>query len=282
MFSDEQADDYAPITVLGRIPIYLNEVIIGVHVASMVTLALWAASSGSGLGRTGADWFISYQPEAILGQLQIWRLATYSLQNTPSLWFIIGMFFLWSFGRQVERFYGRQNYLVSYLLLVLVPAVVGLLPGLRFPLAGANQVHFGVFLMFTATYPGAVLLFGILAKWAAWAFLAIYSLVYLGQRDVSGLVLLWTVALLAYGLTRYLGRGDWLPEWARLQVARWQRPQIKVLPSPPERSVVMDDPVSSINPILEKIARSGMASLTQKEKAALEAASVELQRKSRS
>ena len=281
MFNDEQADDYAPITVWGRIPIYANEVIVAVHVASMVTLALWAATSGAPMGKTSADTFLSYQPDAILGQLQIWRLATYALQNTPSLWFVIGMLMLWFFGRQVERFYGRQNYLISYLILVLVPSVVGLLPGLRFPLAGPNEVHFGIFLMFAATYPGAVMMFNILAKWAAWGFIGIYTLIYLGQRNVSGLLLLWTVALLAYGLTRYLGRGDWLPEWAQTQLARWQRPQIKVLPPPQKLADPADDPVSSINPILEKIARSGMASLSAREKAALEAASVELQRKSR-
>ena len=112
----------------------------------------------------------------------------------------------------------------------------------------------------------------------AWVYLAIYTLVHLAARSWSGLVLLWWVGFLGYGLTRYFGRGEWLPERLR-----------RFIPSPKPKFTIVkpdsfvspsDDPVASIDPILEKIAVSGLSSLSAKEHAALRAASGQLQKKS--
>jgi len=281
MFNEERSDDYTPLAVVGKFPIYATEFLVILHVASLVVVCLWAAVTGAPLGGTSLDFFARYQPDGIIEKLQVWRLASYALLNYPSLWFVLGMLMLWWFGREVERFFGRRNFLLCYGVLVVAPALVGLLPFFRFPLAGPQMAHFGVFIMFAATYPGVLLFLNIQAKWLAAVYLGIFTLLYLGSRDLSALVLLWLVAFLAYGLTRKLGRGEWLPERLQNLLPQFGRPKLTVVkaeakPKAPDREV---DPVSSIDPILEKIARSGLSSLSAREHAALRAASGELQKK---
>ena len=265
-----------PITVIGKFPIYATELLIIIHVASMIFVALWAAISGQPLGGTFLDLVAAYNPRLIVEQFHIWRLVSYSIQNVPSIGFAIGMLMLWWFGREVEKFYGRRNFLIAYSVLVIVPAVVGVLPFFRFSLVGPQHAHFAIFIMFAATYPGVLLLFNIQAKWLAWAYLAIYTLLNLAARDLSGLTLLWLTASLGYGMTRYFGRGEWLPERVQEMLPALGKPKFSVVRSEPIDS---DDPVSSIDPILEKIARKGLSSLTANEHAALRAASGELQKK---
>ena len=57
-------------------------------------------------------------------------------------------------------------------------------------------------------------------------------------------------------------------------VSRFRRPKFRVLPAPTARSRRVEEPdeVESIDPLLDKIARSGMNSLTAKERARLEKA----------
>lgn len=291
MFTEGRSDDYTPITVIGRFPIYWTELLIVLHVVSMI---IWAVLGGS------QAWLyaLAYDPGLIIHNLHVWRLASYIFLNQPSLWFAVGMLMLWWFGRETERFYGSKNFLIGYATLTVVPAIVGLVPALNVPLIGPTTVHFGIFLMFAITYPGVAFFFGITAKWLAWIYLAIYSLIYLGQRNAAGFVQLWLAAGIAFALTRFWGRGDWLPESWNFRMPSFRpKPKFRVLKKPPAsvpssvpvRRVstpssttspsASDDPVSSIDPILDKIAKRGINSLTPRERAALERASGALQRK---
>lgn len=291
MFTEGRSDDYTPLTVIGRFPIYWTELLIILHVASMV---IWAILGGS----TGWVYALAYEPGLIIHKLQLWRLASYIFLNQPSLWFAVGMLMLWWFGREVERFYGSRNFLISYAALTLIPAIVALIPVLNVPLIGPTDVHFGVFLMFAVTYPGVAFFFAITAKWLAWIYLAIYSLIYLAQRNVAAFVQLWLAAGIAFAMTRFWGRGDWLPESWNIRMPSFRRKPKFTVVNKPSASVsssatvrrkssptssgstsLSDDPVSSIDPILDKIAKRGINSLTPRERAALERASGALQRK---
>ncbi|MEO7932894.1 MAG: rhomboid family intramembrane serine protease [Chthoniobacterales bacterium] len=276
MFTEGRSDDYIPLAVVGKFPIYATELLVGIHVFTMVVFALWAGISGLPMGSTTLDFYTAYSPAFIVEKLQVWRLVSYSIQNYPSLGFALGMLMLWWFGREVEKFYGRRNFLISYAVLILAPALIGLL--FHFPLQGPSEAHFAIFIMFAATYPGVLLLFNIQAKWMAWVYIGIFTLIHLANRNLSGLALLWLMAFLGYGLTRYLGRSEWLPEGLQGMLPSFGKPAFTVVRDEPpaERT---DDPVSSIDPILEKIARSGLSSLSAKEHAALKAASGELQKK---
>ena len=284
MFTQEHSDDYTPITVIGNLPIYLAELLVGLHLVSMALAALWSGFTQS------SEWSqaLLFDPYLILNKGQIWRLFSYAVLDVPPagfggvIWFLVGLLMLWWCGRQVEQFYGQKNFLKSYVLLILIPAITGLIPGLGMQMAGPTVVHFGVFAMFAATYPGVQLMFGIPAKWMVWAILFFNSLVYFSNRSLAGMIWLWVSALTAYGLTRLMGRGEWLPEKLKDLLPTFRQPKFTVVRSESVRLLPAkeEDPIASIDPILEKIGRSGLASLTTREHAALRAASGELQKKS--
>jgi hypothetical protein len=282
MFNEGRSEDYTPITVIGRLPVYLTELIVGLHLLSMVIASLWSGFfANNAWGQA-----LIFDPNLVLGSGHFWRLISYVMLDFPPagfgavIWFLIGLAMLWWCGRQLEQFYGRMNLLKSYLLLSAVPAVAALIPGLQWQMAGPELVHFGIFIMFAATFPGIELMFRIPAKWLAWAFLFFNTLVYFSNRHMPGMATLWITALTAYALTRALGRGEWLPQRLQEMLPTLGKPKFTVVkPAAREASSSRDDPVSSIDPILEKIARHGLSSLSAKEHAALKAASGELQKK---
>src|SRR5207244_3036378 len=77
-----------------------------------------------GLGGT-LNYFV-FDSARIWNGLQIWRLGTYAFVHFPSglLWFAIEMYFLFVFGREVERFVGRRAYIALYLVLFITPAAL--------------------------------------------------------------------------------------------------------------------------------------------------------------
>jgi hypothetical protein len=279
MFNKDRSDDYTPLAVIGQLPIYLTEILIALHVAAMVTAS---ACAGFSVGEAWTSALV-YNPLRVLGEGHVWRLFSYVFLEAPPagfgpvIFFLMGLLILWWCGRQMEQFYGSRNFLKCYVILTILPAMVALVPGLRTEMAGPEMVHFGIFILFAATYPGVQLFFGIPAKWIGWAFLFFNTLVYFARRNPPELLWLWISAATAYALTRWLGRGDWLPHWTGNWRLFRSKPKFEVVEAEPAPA---KDPVSSIDPILEKIARSGLASLSAKEHAALRAASGELQKKS--
>src|SRR3954451_7342367 len=101
----------------------------------------------------------------------IWWVITYAFIHPPFgsalLWLWIGMYMLYFFGREVERFIGRRAYIWLYALLLLVPALILTLWGLntRTGLAGSGPLHFAVFTAFVTLYPNIQFFLRIPAKW---------------------------------------------------------------------------------------------------------------------
>jgi len=189
------------------------------------------------------------------------------------------MFLLYAFGREVERYIGRRHYLLLYAILVVTPPVLltwmgAFLPSLPLQLAGTGHVHFAIFMAFVALYPGVEFFLRIQARWLAAGILALYAIFYLASHQWSSFCALISDAGMAL---LFIG-------WIRGTVTV---PRISLRPrSTPTRTpkppVPTRDPMETIDPLLDKIAREGMASLTPAERAALEKAREELlsQRKS--
>jgi hypothetical protein len=134
-------------------------------------------------------------------------------------------------------------------------------------------LHFGVFVAFALIFPTAEMFFGIQAKWIALALLAINSLQCLALSDYTALTVLavdCVVACLFIGFHqgRFMIR---MPE-RRFKVVRDPAPSVAKNRPAREEAPVED----VIDPILEKISRSGLASLTVKERERLEQARARL------
>src|SRR5207302_5602495 len=185
------------------------------------------------------------------------------------MWFAIEMYLLFVFGREVERFIGRRAYIVLYLILLITPAVLLTIWGLwqRSVLAGSPALHFGIFVAFATIYPRAELFLRIMAKWVALILAAIYTLQLLAYHAWSDLVVVWTSIGAAFLFIEWSGAGPELAWWDTLKTRFAPKPKFRVIPKPRlTRSADSDDVYASIDPILDKISKFGIGSLTASER----------------
>ncbi len=191
MFGVTTSDDYRPVAWMGRYPVDVTTMLVGVHVAAAVFAAiLVAVGAGSILG------WLQFDSAALWSGGQVWRLFTYAFVHAPSalLWFAIEMYMLFVFGREVERFVGRRAYIALYLILLITPPTLLTVWGLweRSVVAGSPALHFGIFVAFATIYPRAELFLRIMAKWIALILAAVYTLQLLAYHAWSELVVVWT------------------------------------------------------------------------------------------
>jgi len=256
---------------MGRFPVDVTTILVALHVVVAILTCLVVAASGGAVLN-----FMLFDSARVLGAGQIWRLATYAFVHSPSmlLWFAIEMYMLFVFGREVERFIGQRAYIALYALLLLVPSLVLTVWGLgqRTGLAGSVALHFGIFVAFATIYPAAELLLRITAKWATVILGAIYVLQLLAYNAWTDLAVLLTSIAVGFCFVRYRGAGPELVWWENLKARLQPKPKFKVVPKPAPARREDDDISESVDPILDKIARSGIGSLTPNERRILDRA----------
>ncbi len=277
MIAGRHSDDYHPITWVGRVPIYVTTLLVALQVLAMIGTTI--AMSLSGAPAPVASPLLEpllYSNVAILKNFQIWQFVSYAFVNEPTVWFAVEMWLLYSFGSEVEKFLGRRAFLWLYLSLVLVSPVVLTalgLAGVPAFLAGSGAIHFAIFVAFVVIYPGAQIFFSIQAKWVAAVLLGIYSLQYLAHTMWVPLGVLWLECACAVLMLRLSGATNasmesWLPaleeDLGPIRPARLARREKAPEPEP--------DLHESIDPLLEKISKHGIGSLTKRERQRLEQA----------
>jgi membrane associated rhomboid family serine protease len=261
------SEEHQPIRWVGRHPVYLAHYIAMVFGLSMVVTAVM-----SGLGLQTALAALVYQsPEVLHGQ--VWRIFTYGFVNGPSIWFVLELVMIVWFGREVEKFFGRTIFFLLYCALYLVPPVLHTAVGFWRPSALSGESSaFGLFVAFATLYPNAAMLFNFVAKWVAGVLLGVYTLQYLAVHDWLGMASLWAVAGCAYLFILHQQGRLSLPSISRgprLQPAR----AVSVRPA--------STALAEADALLDKVARSGLSSLTPKELAKLDAVRAELKKRSR-
>jgi len=281
MFGVTTSDDYRPVTWMGRYPVDVTTILVGVHVVCAIATALIV-----GFFHTGVLNYAMFD-SAQVWHGQIWRLFTYAFIHSPSgyalLWFAVEMYMLFFFGREVERFVGRRAYLWLYALLLLVPALILTLWGLtaRTGLAGSAALHFAVFAAFVTLYPNVQFFLRIPAKWIFVILAAIGTLSALAAHAWQDLVVLWASVAVAFFFIEARGAGPELAWIGNLKSRLQPKPKLYIVQkSSTRRTVEPDDVYASVDPILDKIAKSGMGSLTESEKKTLDRARNRLLKKS--
>jgi membrane associated rhomboid family serine protease len=277
MFGVTTSDDYQPVTWVGRHPVHVTTLLVAVHVFAAIVACF--------VGGAGILGHLAFDSALVWQRGEFWQLATYAFVHSPSalLWFAVEMYMLFVFGREVERFIGRNAFIVFYLFLLLAPTVLLSLWGLseRVGIAGSPALHFGIFIAFATIYPDVELLLRIQTKWVALALAAISTLQLLAYRDWSAMAVLWVSIAGAFFFIRLRGIGPELVWWSDLK-SRWQpKPKFHVVPRATPRRVVEPENVhESIDPVLEKISKQGINSLTASERRALDRARARLLKKS--
>jgi len=277
---NEYSNESRPWFYAGRVPVNSTVLLVGVFTASMIAVSLLIALRAEGVLSgmaltTPAFW-----------RGQVWRLLSWPLLNGPSIWFALSMVMLYFFGREVERLLGRVGLLkFTGLLAAALAAVTLLLPA--GVLAGCSLLGFGIFLAFAIIQPGAVMFFGLTAKWVALILIAISALGSLAGRDGVGLIHLITLCLASAVILKLMGAAYGLP-WLRIPVVTINRRGSRSRPTPASRSTkprpgggprefVSAEP--EVDHLLDKVAAHGLHSLTDQERRILADASERYKRR---
>jgi membrane associated rhomboid family serine protease len=272
MFGVTTSDDYRPVAWMGRYPVDVTTMLVGLHVACAILTAFVFAASHSGV----VNYFM-FDSAAIWSGAQVWRLITYAFIHLPTgsglLWFAIEMYILFVFGREVERFIGQHAYILLYSVLLLLPVVLLTLWGLWTPtvFASSGALHFAIFVAFATIYPNVEFFLRIKAKWVALILAAIGTLSALAAHDWQTFVVLWTSVGAAFLFIELRGAGPELVWLSDLKARFGPKPKFHVVQKArARRAVESDDVYASIDPILDKISKFGIGSLTANERRQLD------------
>jgi len=272
MFGVTTSDDYRPVAWMGRYPVDVTTMLVGVHIVCAILTALVFA-----IGHSGMVNYLMFDSAEIWSGAQVWRLITYAFIHPPMgsalLWFAIEMYMLFVFGREVERFIGQRAYVALYLILLLLPAVILTVWGLwtRTAMATSGAIHFAIFVAFATIYPNVELFLRIMAKWAALILAAIGTLSAMAAHDWQTLVVLWTSVGAAFLFIELRGAGPELVWWSDLKARFGPKPKFHVVPKArPRRVAESDDVYASIDSILDKISKFGIGSLNASERRQLD------------
>ena len=296
MMGFARSDDYQPLFWVRGRPVHVTPLLVFMHVAALLFCSV--------LQGEPVKWMM-LDTDAVMHHWALWQPITYAFAHilvdlNDSLWFLFEMFLLFMWGREVERYFGRTVFIVLYVAMLLTTPVVLLtysaLAHEQIHYARSDVLHFGVFIAFVAIYPGVELFLGIPAKWMAAAILAIWTAAFITSHHFM-VPVLWAVTLVGYFGARYANVGgeafDILglrERFPRKTMPRGVKPRLK-----PRRAIDVPgsgysgsssgndrgDVHESIDPLLDKINKHGLASLTNGERATLERARVSLLRKDR-
>jgi membrane associated rhomboid family serine protease len=234
---------------------------------------------------------------------QVWRIFTWPFQNVPNITVAIDIAMFWYFGSKAEELLGRRRFFALVALLTIIPGL--LVVALGYVAFGISALSFAMFLIFAIEHPNAQMFFGIKAWVIAAVYLGVRLLQILGDRATAELIisvvslLLMVTALRAWGAAETLSMFPKLPLVDRIRTSSTKksgsvkRPaegkrkggaKLRSVPTPgdtPGKASAGAWPAGAIRQeevdrLLEKIASSGINSLSADERRTLDLASKNL------
>jgi Family of unknown function (DUF6576) len=270
--------DNQPIWYVKRVPVYATTVLTAVFVAGLILCVILESAGLAGvliaLGFT--------TPTFLYGAL--WQPLTYVWLGQVNFFTPLGILCFYCWAVEVEKYVGRSRFYTLFGTLVLTPVLLGvILHAFGFPsgIFGSYALVAAFLIAFATLYPNIEYFGWIPLKWFAFACVAIGSLMYFPRHDWMGLMQLWASCAVAFGFIRWLQHGAELP---RIRLPSFKRrAKLRVLPNPIPRDEQVDEEedesMSEVDVLLDKIAKSGIGSLTSKERQRLEKAREELMKR---
>jgi len=217
----------------------------------------------------------------------VWQMVTYMfLHDRHNLFHIlINLAVLWFFGREVEYFIGPKYFTRLYFMSGIAGAILWFAFNSHsfIPVVGASAGVLGCVIAFATLFPDREVLFWFLpmkAKYLALIAIA-FDVVPLLQGTDGGVAHLAHLGGAAFGYfyIKQLGYGT-TPRWLLWLQGMSARLKPRARPTPRNRSSE-EFMREEIDPILDKIAREGMQSLTRSERKILESAKELMQKRRR-
>ena len=151
------------------------------------------------------------EPSEVRGG-QVWRLITWPLANSPSIWTLITIAIFWYFGRELEGLLGRNRFATFLVILTVLPAVIATVADFDlFQSGGISYVELGVFLTFIVEYPQVRFFFGIPGWVIGAVIIGIQILQLLGLREIDSVLFLVIIIATAAMTARAMGLATSLP-----------------------------------------------------------------------
>lgn len=265
-------------------PVYLTTILTALFIVGLAVSAVIDAMH-SPVGRA----LIFTMPLAPAWSL--WRLVSYVFIDRVSFFtpFAIMCFYWWSMG--IETHLGRALLARLLALIVLASPAVCVVWWLGFGVpsgsAGTYVFTSGLLVAFATLYPNAEVWGWVPFKWLAFACIVCGSMMLLADRDWVQLSQLGAACLAGFAYTRHakeLEHDDYESPLAGVAKLFQRKPKLRVMPDPAprpprRREIEEDDTMSEVDALLDKIAQSGMGSLTPGERAKLEQARADLIKK---
>ena len=238
-------------------------------------------------------WFVNFGliPYYVIYKLMIWQFFTYMFLHGGFYHILFNMFALWMFGSELEHNWGTRDFVKYYLvcgvgsgILVVLTALLGF-SRMLVPTVGASGAIFGVLVAFGMMWPNRLIYI-----WGVFPMKALHLVLLFGAIELfSGLSRAGGhIAYFAHvggGVTGfiYLKYGWRLMIHLESAIKRFKRRKFKVIQGGASRrsyksdsnheDVSHPDIDEEVDRILDKIARDGMDSLSDRERHILDRAS---------
>tara|TARA_Y100001970_G_C14208647_1_gene845571 strand:+ start:1527 stop:2363 length:837 start_codon:yes stop_codon:yes gene_type:complete len=136
----------------------------GVKLLLIVNSILFAMIELSGMKNI---FFISFGlvPQLVWEEYKIWQLFTYQFIHGSFLHVFFNMLILWMFGQDLEKEWGKKEFLFFYFICGIGSGIITIIFGLNsfVPVVGASGAIYGVLVAFGCVYPNRVVyLYGLL------------------------------------------------------------------------------------------------------------------------
>jgi len=204
-------------------------------------------------------------PKLVWSDRMIWQPFTYLFLHGGVWHILINMFVLWMFGGELERLWGKHEFLKFYFITGIGSGLVTMLFDLQSmtPIVGASGAVYGVLLAYGLTYPNrTVYLYGIIPVKSIWFVLGIGLIAFMSSFNnmsqishmthLSGMLIGYFMLKKPFRLS-----GLWFQIRKKTLEYRIQKEEKKM-----SRKFQVE---SDINRILDKINQEGFDSLTIEE-----------------
>lgn len=228
----------------------------------IINIGIYIILRITGLYYWGIQWF-SFIPAGITQYLQFWRLFTYLFLHAGIWHLILNMFALWMFGPEIERRFGAPRFLFYYFLTGIGGGLLSLVisPYSSSITIGSSGSIFGLLVAFAVLFPNAVIsmLFPPISMKAknfviVWGIIQ-FIMLFEGPSGISWIVHLGGMVI------GYLYLKLTLPEHRFLF---WRNIKEKIFY---RRKQYREHFIKEeIDPILDKIGRTGIKGLTRRER----------------
>ena len=204
-------------------------------------------------------------PKLVWSEKMIWQPFTYMFFHGGVWHVLINMFVLWMFGSELERLWGRSQFLRFYFITGVGSGLVTMLFGLQSmtPVVGASGAVYGVLLGYGLTYPNrTIYLYGIIPVKSIWFVLGIGLIAFMSSFEnmspVSHITHLSGMIIGYFMLKNPINWGGLLFQIRKKTLEyKIQKEEKRIS----QQFLVERD----INQILDKINHQGFDSLTQEE-----------------